>query len=54
MEDSGEGKIRYDRGSRKYVLAREGIGVEELREMVQETVGVGVQVKRLWYSLKYN
>ena len=28
--------------------------MEELREMVRETVGVGVEVDRMWHSLKYN
>ena len=54
LEDGGEEKIRYDGGSRKCVLAREGMGVEELRGMVPTTVEDGVQVKKLWYSLKYD
>ena len=54
VEDAGEGKIRYNGGSRKCVLAREGMGVEELKLIVRETVGPGVQVGRIWYSLKYD
>jgi len=53
VEDGGEWKMRYNGGSRKCLLVREGMGVEELREMVRETVGVGVEVDRMWYSLKY-
>jgi len=44
MEDGGEEKMRYNGGSRKCMLVREGMGVEELREMVRKTVGVGVEV----------
>ena len=47
VEDGGEGKIRYNGGSRKCVVVREGIGVEELRGLVQEIVGDGVVVERL-------
>ena len=54
VEDGGEGKIRCDGGSRNCLPASEGIGLQELREMVQEIVGAGVQVDRLWYSLKYD
>ena len=53
MEDGGEGKIRYNGGSMKCMLVRKGMGVEELRKMVRKTVGVGVEVDRMWYSLKY-
>jgi len=53
-EDVGEGKIRYNGGARKCVLVREGVGVEELKEMVRDTVGPGVEVDRMWYSLKYD
>jgi len=52
VEDAGKGKIRCDGGSRKCVLVREGMGAEELRGLVQETVRDGVVVKRLCYSLK--
>jgi len=31
-----------------------GNGGEGLREMVWETVGAGVKVYRIWYSLKYD
>jgi len=54
VEHAGEGKIRYNGGSRKCVLVREGMGVEELKEMVCKTVGPGVEVDRIWYSLKYD
>jgi len=54
VEDAGEGKIRYNGGSRKCAMVREGMGVEEVKEMVRETVGPGVEVDRLWYSLKYD
>ena len=52
MGDGGEGKMRYNGGSRKCVLVWEEMGVEELREMV--AVGAGVEVDRIWYSLKYD
>ena len=48
MEDDREEKIRYNGGSRKCLLAREGMRVEELRGMVREIV------ERVWYSLKDN
>ena len=54
MEDAREEKIRYNDGSRKCVLAREGMGVEELKEMVREIVGHGVEVDRMWCNLKYD
>jgi len=54
VEDGGEGKMRYNGGSRKCVVVREGVGVKELREMVRETVGGGVEVDGIWYSLKYD
>ena len=54
MEDGGEGEMVYNGGSRKCVVVREGMGVKELREMVRETVGAGVKVYRIWYSLKYD
>ena len=54
MEDGGEGKMRYNCEARKCMLVREGMGVDELRKMVRETVGVGVEVDRIWYSLKYD
>jgi len=47
VEDGGEGKITYDSGSRKCVVVREGMEVEELRGLVQEIVGDGVVVERL-------
>jgi len=50
----GKKKIRYDGGLRKSMLASEGMGVEEFKRMVRETIGDGVQVGRLCYSLKYN
>jgi len=54
MEDGGEGKITYNGGSRKCMLAREGMGVQYLREMVRKIMGAGVKVDRIWYSLKYD
>ena len=50
VEDGGEGKMVYNGGSRKCVVVREGMGVEELRGMVEETVRAGVEVDRIWYS----
>ena len=47
MEDGGEGKIRYDGGFKKCVVVREGMGMEELRGLVWETVGDGVIVEML-------
>ena len=40
VADGGEGKIRYDGGSRKCVLVRERMGLEEWRGLVQEIVGI--------------
>jgi len=37
---------------KKCALAREGMGVEELTEMVREIVGPRVEVGRMWDSLK--
>jgi len=47
VEDGREGKIRYNGRSKKCVVAREGMGVEDLRKMVRETVGAGVEVDRM-------
>jgi len=30
------------------------MGVEDLRRLVRETEGDGVQVERMWYRLKYD
>jgi len=54
VEDGREGKMRYNGGLRKCVLVWEGMGVEELREMVRKTVRAGVEVDRTWYSVKYD
>jgi len=54
FEDGAEGKMVYKGGSRKCMVVRDGMGVEELRGMIQETVGGGVEVERIWYSLKYD
>ena len=43
MEDVGEGRIRYNGGSRKCAMVREGMGVEEVKEMVHETMGPGLK-----------
>ena len=47
MDDGGEGKIRYNGGSKKCALVRDGMGLEELRGLLRETVGDGVVVERL-------
>ena len=54
LEAGAEGKMVYNGGSRKCMVVRDGMGVEELRGMVKETVGGGVEVDRIWYSLKYD
>ena len=54
MKDGGEGKITYHGESKRCVLIRKGMGVEELRGLVQETVEDGVVVEMLRYSLKYD
>ena len=54
VEDVGEGRIRYNGGTRKCAVVRERMGVEEVKEMVCKTVGLGVTVDRMWYSLKYD
>ena len=43
VEDAGEGRIRYNGGSRKCAMVREGMGVEEVKEMVHETMGPGLK-----------
>ena len=54
VEDAGEGRISYNGGSRKCAMVREGMGVEEVKEVVRKTVGPGVEVDTMWYSLKYD
>jgi len=54
LEAGAEGKMVYNGGSRKCMVVQDGMGVEELRGMVKETVGGGVEVDRIWYSLKYD
>ena len=38
LEAGAEGKMVYNGGSRKCMVVRDGMGVEELRGMVQEKV----------------
>ena len=53
-EESGYEKVTYVGGSRKYIVVKEGMGLEEVRRMVMEIAGSDLFEHKLWYSLKYN
>lgn len=38
LGEGRDGKVKYEGGSRRYVLVKEVMGVEEVRRMVKETV----------------
>ena len=54
MEECGNRKVKYGGGSRRYVLANEVMGMEEVHRMVKETVGGDKSEQKVWYRLKYN
>ncbi|KAJ8419354.1 hypothetical protein Cgig2_016510 [Carnegiea gigantea] len=52
LAESKDGKVTYEGGSRKCMVVKEGMGVEELMKMVREMTGTDMSEKKLWYSLK--
>ncbi|KAJ8420592.1 hypothetical protein Cgig2_032290 [Carnegiea gigantea] len=54
LAESGDGKVTYEDGSRKCMVVKEEMGVEELIKMVREMTGTDISQKQLWYSLKYD
>ncbi|KAJ8430933.1 LOW QUALITY PROTEIN: hypothetical protein Cgig2_002721 [Carnegiea gigantea] len=52
LAQSGEGKVTYKGGLRKYTMVKEGMGVEKLIGMVKEITRTDMSEKRLCYSLK--
>ena len=54
LEEYGNGKVKYEGGSRRYVLAKEVMGMEEVHRMVKETIGSDKLEQKVWYRLKYN
>ncbi|KAJ8425202.1 hypothetical protein Cgig2_000551 [Carnegiea gigantea] len=54
LAKSGDGKATYEGGSRKCMVVKEGMGVEELMKMVREMTGSDMLEEKLWHSLKYD
>ncbi|KAJ8424836.1 LOW QUALITY PROTEIN: hypothetical protein Cgig2_031571 [Carnegiea gigantea] len=54
LAESGDGKVMYEGGSRKCMVMKEGMGVEELMQIVREITGSGMLEEKIWYSLKYD
>ncbi|KAJ8430689.1 hypothetical protein Cgig2_018415 [Carnegiea gigantea] len=54
LAESRDGKVTYEGGSRKCMVVKEGIRVEELMKMVREMTGNDMLEEKLWYSLKYD
>ncbi|KAJ8450566.1 hypothetical protein Cgig2_020203 [Carnegiea gigantea] len=54
LVENGDEKVTYEGGSRKCMMVKEGMGVEELMKMVREMTGSDMSDEKLWYSLKYD
>ena len=54
LAKSRDGKVTYEGESRKCMVMKEGIGVEELMKMLREMIGSDMLEEKLWYSLKYD
>ena len=52
VAQSREGKVIYEGGSRKCMVVKEGMGVEEVIGMIKEITGTDMSGKKLWYILK--
>ena len=52
LEEGGNEKATYERGSRKYIRVKEGMGVEEVQTLVKEAVSSDFSEYRVWYNLK--
>ncbi|KAJ8441429.1 hypothetical protein Cgig2_023615 [Carnegiea gigantea] len=51
LGDSGGEKVTHVGGWTKYIVLKEGVGLEEVQRMVTSNV---LTVHKLWYSLKYD
>ena len=54
LEECGNGKVKYKGGSKRHVLVKEVMKVEEVHRMVKEIVGSDKSEQKVWYRLKYN
>ncbi|KAJ8436084.1 hypothetical protein Cgig2_000986 [Carnegiea gigantea] len=54
LAESGDEKVVYEAGSRKCIVVKEGMEVEEVMKMVKEIRGADMSEEKLWYSLKYD
>ena len=54
LDECENGEVKYEGGSRRYVLAKEVMGMEEVHRMVKETVGSDKSEQKVWYRLKCN
>ncbi|KAJ8444421.1 hypothetical protein Cgig2_005943 [Carnegiea gigantea] len=54
LDDGGAGKVTYVGGWTKYIVLKEGVGMEEVQRMVSEITGNDLIVQKLWHSLKYD
>ncbi|KAJ8445686.1 hypothetical protein Cgig2_026013 [Carnegiea gigantea] len=49
----GNGKEKFEGGSRRYVLVKEVMGVEEVHRMAKEDIYSHKSEQKVWYRLKY-
>ena len=54
LKEGEYGKVTYVGGSRKYIVVKEGMRLEEVRSMVAEITDSDLSKHKLWYNLKYD
>ena len=54
LDDGGVGKVTHVGGWTKYIVLKEGVGLEQVRRMVSEITSNVLTVHKLWSSLKYD
>ncbi|KAJ8436383.1 hypothetical protein Cgig2_032204 [Carnegiea gigantea] len=54
LAQNGKGKVTYEGGSKRCMVVKEGMGVEEVIRIVKEVTGIDMSEKKLWYVLKYD
>lgn len=54
LEQTGDGKVPYEEGLRKCMVAKEDMGLEEFLRVVKEITESNLSERKLWYSLKYD
>ncbi|KAJ8437412.1 hypothetical protein Cgig2_008765 [Carnegiea gigantea] len=54
LDDGGVRKVTHVGGWTKYIVLKEGVGLEEVRRIVSEITSDVLTVHKLWHSLKYD